>query len=82
MDDKELLKAFKVIQDCPSFRTPCPRCGANVMDESMVRNALSRHEDVYVCSSCGMDEAILDSMKKVKPLSEWYIIKLMKGTKS
>ena len=39
----------------------CPRCDRNPMADPQALNALSRHhEDVYVCSPCGEDEAVLD----------------------
>lgn len=53
----------------------CPRCGAMAMNpESATRNALSRRATVYVCDSCGAEEAIEDmgAMPKL-PLREWAI---------
>jgi len=39
----------------------CPRCDRNPMADPQALNALSRHhEDVYVCSPCGEDEAVVD----------------------
>ena len=52
-------------------RFPCPRCGQNRMDENPVRNALSRHADVYICDACGMDEALRDMIGSPLPLNEW-----------
>lgn len=52
-------------------RLPCPRCGRDTMDTEPLHNALSRHVDVMVCSSCGMDEALLDMKRSPKPFSEW-----------
>lgn len=50
---------------------PCPRCGRDTMDVELMHNALSRHTDVMLCSSCGMYEG-LEAMKGiVKPLTEW-----------
>ena len=41
--------------------TICPRCGTGRMNEVEVRNALSRKDnETYVCSSCGVDEAIVN----------------------
>lgn len=50
---------------------PCPRCGRDAMDAVLFHNALSRHADLYICSVCGMDEALLDMRQSPKPLSEW-----------
>lgn len=39
----------------------CPRCEREQVDAVEVRNALSRHDNrTYACSSCGVDEAMLD----------------------
>lgn len=53
----------------------CPRCGAMAMNpESATRNALSRRATVYICDSCGTEEALEDmgAMSKL-PLREWAI---------
>lgn len=39
----------------------CPRCGAVTMLENAEENALSRRFDVYICSNCGLDEALEDA---------------------
>lgn len=39
---------------------PCPRCGEKTMFHDMAENALSRRADIYICSVCGMEEAIND----------------------
>lgn len=46
---------------------PCPRCGHNRMKTPAVRNALSRRAEVYICSECGQEEAIMDALG-TKPL--------------
>lgn len=53
----------------------CPRCGINLMDEKPTRNALSRHADIYICDTCGTQEAVLVYTKKSIPLTEWDFIK-------
>lgn len=51
---------------------PCPRCGHDRMDDVIVRNALSRYADVYICSQCGTDEALRDMAGKGSlPFLEW-----------
>lgn len=50
---------------------PCPRCGRNTMKPELHTNALSRHADVYVCDSCGTNEALLVVMKNPLPLNRW-----------
>lgn len=39
---------------------PCPRCGKMKLKKGIDENALSRRADIYVCSSCGTEEALED----------------------
>ena len=56
---KELIERFSKKQ--PGGHFACPRCGKMAMDgESVTRNALSRRAMVYICDSCGTEEAIED----------------------
>ena len=50
---------------------PCPRCGKDTMNRSVLRNALSRHADIHICDSCGGAEAVLDFMQNPLPLDQW-----------
>ena len=43
------------------------------MDSDPVRNALSRAVDVYVCDTCGTEEAIQAFNGTPTPLTEWAI---------
>lgn len=52
----------------------CPRCGRGTMDEPILHNALSRHADVYICSTCGMAEALLDAKQTAMPIDKWACI--------
>lgn len=54
----------------------CPRCGYMSVKDRLHTNALSRHATVYVCDTCGMDEAIRDMKGDVLPATEWAIAKL------
>lgn len=36
----------------------CPRCGERTMREPKEMNALSRFRDEYICSDCGVGEAL------------------------
>lgn len=50
----------------------CPRCGQKKLNLKMVKNALSRHEDIYICSSCGTEEALADCCHLPPfPLHSW-----------
>ena len=52
----------------------CLRCGAPLASHLMV-NALSRHANVHICQSCGMDEALRDAAHTPLPLDEWDAVK-------
>ena len=54
----------------------CPRCGRLTVKERLVTNSFSRHADVYICDTCGMDEAIRDMKGEPLPLKDWAIDKL------
>ena len=51
----------------------CPRCGKRELEPIEVRNALSRHADVYICSVCGTDEGMRDAFGMAIPLEDWYM---------
>lgn len=69
---KALIERFAEKQAEGFF--PCPRCGRMAMDESPIRNALSRRVDVYVCNQCGTIEALEDAVGSVTPLEVWAIV--------
>lgn len=49
---------------------PCPRCGRDTMKELIHTNALSRHVDIYICDTCGTEEALLKFMHNPLPMRE------------
>lgn len=55
---------------------PCPRCGRDAMKESIHTNALSRHADIYICDTCGTEEALLKLMHNPLPMHEWACLRL------
>lgn len=73
-DAQKKIDAFAKVQtDGVHF---CPRCGYMSVKDRLHTNALSRHATVYVCDTCGMDEAIRDMKGDVLPATEWAIAKL------
>ena len=44
-------------------RLTCPRCGEDAMFTDLCCNSLSRRADIYICSVCGMEEA-MDDMRR------------------
>lgn len=77
-EPKEIIGRFAEIQRGKGSRL-CPRCGNFAMDDKPIRNALSRHADVYVCDRCGMDEAMRDFAKVPVDLSSWAIVRIVNG---
>ena len=67
---KQTLLDLKAHQQSGSYRL-CPRCGRDTMKENPITNALSRHIDLYICDTCGMEEAILDYMHAPLPVEAW-----------
>lgn len=69
---KAIIEQFAEKQQDGHFA--CPRCGRMTMNaESVTRNALSRRIDVYVCDTCGLQEALEDMVDSISPLSSWAI---------
>lgn len=70
-----LLQALKEMQEKPvpnRLPFPCPRCGQRRMKPQAAANALSRFHDVYICSECGVDEALRSAQGLAPlPLEEW-----------
>lgn len=75
---KELIESLLPLQENPpedGYIYPCPRCGHYRMDKNPVRNALSRRANVYICSECGREEALLDMAgKEPLPLNQWGMV--------
>lgn len=42
----------------------CPRCKKMNLREKNSTNAFSRRANIYICSSCGTEEALVDWMRK------------------
>lgn len=71
---KLLIERFAEKQQGGHFA--CPRCGFMTMNAAgITRNALSRRAAVYVCDTCGMQEAMEDMMDSRSPLTSWVIAK-------
>ena len=72
---KELIESLMALQE-QGEHFPCPRCSHYRMNEKPVRNALSHRASVYICDTCGMEEALLDATgRKPLPLNEWAMVK-------
>jgi len=67
---RRALGDLKAKQDAGEHM-PCPRCGRDAMKENIYTNALSRHADIYICNSCGKEEALLKFMHNPLPMGNW-----------
>lgn len=75
---RSLLTKFKSLQMDPEIgRTKCPRCGRDAMKSDVALNALSRYINVYVCTECGIEEAMLDLDGEHLPLKDWYLSRIL-----
>ena len=82
MDNQEMKKhiaAYKMLQEIPALKMPCPRCGKQQMNKNMAKNALSRHADIYICTECGREESVFDYVGQKKPLELWYAVRFLNG---
>ena len=71
---KLIIESLKQAQiDGAEF--PCPRCGERKMNPAgATRNALSRYADVYICDSCGIEEALDDYFgNPPMPFNKWAL---------
>ena len=71
------LDALDIMQALTE-RTTCPRCGIpGTMRRPVEANALSRHTrgendaPLYVCSTCGQNEAMEQAFTTLLPVAEW-----------
>lgn len=74
LDAIEKIRRFAPLQR--KYNWPCPRCGRWTMNSDPVRNALSRRAEIYICDSCGTEEAMEDYFGRRwrnKPLASWDI---------
>ncbi len=77
MDDdrKHILEAHGALQVAQEVNR-CPRCGYRPMNPQLMLNALSRHAKVYICESCGMEEAMMDAAHQPPlPFEEWSLFR-------
>lgn len=51
----------------------CLRCGKPLHKE-IALNSYSRYADVYICSECGMDEALRDYQGNILPYEQWHAV--------
>lgn len=69
---------------------PCPRCGKMKLKKELGENALSRRADIYICDSCGTEEALEDydhrretelhtDVYKESFIKNWWLIREVSG---
>ena len=70
---------------------PCPRCGKMKMKEDVGENALSRRAEIYICDSCGIEEAMedfghrenteqLNDAYKESLIKQWWLVSEVLGS--
>ena len=72
------IATYKMLQGIPVLNMPCPRCGQHHMKKDMAENALSRYIDIYICSDCGREEAMLGASEQM-PKEKWYAVRFLSG---
>ncbi len=69
---------------------PCPRCGKMKLKNELEENALSRRADIYICDSCGVEEALEDYDHRIETelhadvykesfIKNWWLIREVSG---
>lgn len=63
---------------------PCPRCGLLRMNENLEDNPESRRADLYICDTCGTEEALEDVPycnlnDDQLPLNSWFLMRNVYG---
>jgi predicted RNA-binding Zn-ribbon protein involved in translation (DUF1610 family) len=76
---KSIIETLLSLQENPDKAPllPCPRCGEHRMHREVVLNCLSRRANVYVCTACGEEEAIIDAnshLVRDRDFAEWAMI--------
>lgn len=78
LDITQALADYRLRQGKLSRATTCPRCGIHgTMRRPVEVNALSRHTrgendaPLYVCSTCGQDEAMEQAFATLLPVAKW-----------
>lgn len=71
-----LIKQAQLAENPMKLIHRCPRCGGH-MAENVLHNALSRHEDVYICDNCGTEETVRDWKHLPLHIDEWFVFSCM-----
>lgn len=69
--NKDLIE--KLVANSEDFQNIfCPRCG-RVMEQDEALRALSRYVNAYICSECGVNEALQEKGEAVSVFECWQI---------
>jgi len=76
MKTEEIINSWASAQKSGAF-LPCPRCGQMRMHNNLYENAFSRRAILYICSSCGSEEAMEDDRGTAYklPVEGWFLCK-------
>ncbi len=77
-EEKRMIALYGKLQKIEGLSNlPCPRCG-KVMEPDLADNAYSKHEPVYICNSCKVDEAFMCTQGDILPPEKWFLNSLKK----
>ena len=80
LNDRGFIRLYKALQKSGLLGTICPRCGGKMREEE-AENALSRYHDIYICSECGLEEAV-GGLAESKLPSAWHLAEVLKKADS
>ncbi|MBO6231834.1 MAG: gamma-glutamylcyclotransferase [Ruminiclostridium sp.] len=72
---KERVMRFAKMQKHGINAHICPRCGDYSMEKNLYHNATSRFADIFVCPTCGTEEALMAFKGEKNKFSDWYAAK-------
>ena len=79
-DVNAAIAAKKAVDDFAAVQADgthfCPRCGRFTVKDRLSTNALSRYASVYICDTCGMDEAVREWKGEALPLQDWAVARI------
>jgi len=73
---KGVLKNYTEMQGKGKYENtlPCPRCGKYNMSANVLKNALSRQFDIYICDLCGNLEGVEAANGTPHSLESWWVV--------
>lgn len=75
LTDEDII--FRFLRDAQNFGhlQTCPRCGGSMPGKKEFASISRTAENIYICSRCGQEEAMLDFLGNPDLLMDWAIMK-------